>query len=95
MTHIGYLEALVVGNIAITVVMAYFLVALIFYVNRSSQIRLLNYTIDPRKISRNRRKINSSIELASREKRFALIWPIFLLQRLKDREEKKKIEEEK
>ena len=73
---------LVYGGYGLTIASAYFLIALIYHVNRKSQISLLGFTLDPKKASRNRNKVNSSLKKASREKKLALLWPIFLIERV-------------
>jgi len=81
MENIEYLELLVYGSYGLTLVAVYFLVAAIYHINRSGQIRLLGFTLDPKNASRNRKKINDSLENVAREKRLALVWPIFLIER--------------
>jgi len=81
MENIEYLEMLVYGSYGLTITAVYFLVAVIYHINRSGQIRLLGYTLDPKNASRNRSKINESLENVAREKRMALLWPVFLIER--------------
>ena len=37
---------------------------------------------DPKTAARNRKQIDKSIELAEKEKKFILLWPVFLLKGL-------------
>jgi len=81
MGNIAYLEMIVYGSYGLTLISVYFLIATIYHINRSAQINLLGFTLDPKKASRNRKKISVSLENVVREKRMALLWPIFLIER--------------
>jgi hypothetical protein len=76
------IELLVFGSYGMTILAVYFLVAVIYHVNRNSEINILGFTLDPKKASRNRKKISESLKVATREKRMALLWPIFLIERV-------------
>ena len=76
------LALLVYGNYGLTIASIYFLIALIYYVNRNSQINILGFQLDPKKASRNRSKISESLKIVSREKKLALFWPVFLIEKV-------------
>ena len=74
------IKLLIYGSYGLTIVATYFLIALIYHINRSGQIKLLGFTLDPKRVSRNRKTVKNSLERVSKEKRMALIWPVFLIE---------------
>ena len=76
------LELLVYGSYGFTLLAVYFLIAMVYYINRNAQIDILGFAADPKKAFRNRRKINDSLKIVTREKRLALLWPIFLIEKV-------------
>ena len=72
---------LVYGSYFLIFILSYALIALMLYISRISKIKILNFVIDPKGISRNRKLVNNDIKIAIREKRLALVWPIFLIER--------------
>jgi|TARA_R110001592_G_scaffold342336_1_gene632122 hypothetical protein len=78
--ELSTIKLLIYGSYGLTILVAYFLIAMIYHINRSGQIKLLGFTLDPKRVSRNRKTVKNSLERASKEKRMALIWPVFLIK---------------
>ena len=89
MENLLYLEYMLYFSYALTFFSFYFIIGIIFYINRSSQIKVLNFTLDPKKVARNRKIINASLEKVTREKQLALLWPLFLLEGISNYVKKK------
>ena len=83
-----YLEALIYGSYGLTLFSVYVLIGLVFYINKSTEIRILQQASNPKKF-RDRNKVNASIELALQQRKLALLWPIFLIKGLKKDAQKK------
>lgn len=81
MENIEYLELLVYGSYIFTLVAVYFLVAVIYHINRSSQVKLLGLTLDQKNAAKNRQKVKESLETIVRERQMAFLWPVFLIKR--------------
>jgi hypothetical protein len=82
------------GSYFVLVIMFYFLVSLMLYLTKNSEIKILNIIKDPKKGSRGRKHIGDYIEKSNKEKRLTWLWPYLLFQELvsyvKARFEKKK-----
>lgn len=85
---------LLLGSYFVLVIMFYFLVSLMLYLTKNSEIKILNIIKDPKKGSRGRKQIGEYIEKSNKEKRLTWLWPYLLFQELvsyvKARFEKKK-----
>lgn len=73
---------LIYGSYIAILVVAYLLVSFVFYMNSSLKSKILSITLDPRSKSRGRKNISAAIEKASKEKKMAFLWPLFLLSGL-------------
>lgn len=81
-------------NYFVLALMCYFLISLMLYLTKNSEIKILNIVKDPKKGSRGRKHIGDYIEKSNKEKRLTWLWPYLLFQELvsyvKARFEKKK-----
>ena len=85
---------LLFGSYIASMLMFYFLISLMLYLTKNSEIKILNIIKDPKKGSRGRKQIGEYIEKSNKEKRLTWLWPYLLFQELvsyvKARFEKKK-----
>ena len=89
-----YLEALVYGCYFLVIFASYCLVGFVIYVNKDTEIKLLKTSLDPKKAFRNRKAINDTIQAAVKEKRMALLWPVFLIKSILNNVKKNSEKEE-
>jgi hypothetical protein len=60
----------------------YFLISLMLYLTKNSEVKILSIVKDPKKGSRGRKHIGDYIEKSNKEKRLTWLWPYLLFQEL-------------
>tara|TARA_B100000700_G_C14632169_1_gene663328 strand:+ start:177 stop:434 length:258 start_codon:yes stop_codon:yes gene_type:complete len=74
---------MIYGSYGFTLLCIYAVVSFVFYLNRKSQSRVMSLTLELKKGARGRKALSESVATANKEKKLALLWPVFLYQRLK------------
>mgnify|MGYP003650157434 CR=1 FL=1 len=60
----------------------YFLITLMLYFNKTTEIKILNIIKDPKRQSRGRKQIGEYLEKSNQEKRLIWLWPYLLFKGL-------------
>ena len=86
----------VFGSYIFSALLFYVSVSYVYYLTKSSEIKLMNIMRDPRRTARNRKQIDdarkqidSAIALAEKEKRMIFLWPVTLLKGIAGHAKKK------
>ena len=93
MENFIYLEVLIYGCYALVLFTAYALIGFSIYLNRSTEVKLLSVSLDPKRAFKSRNEIKEKIQIAEKEMKLAMLWPVFLIQRFLS-DDKKKIKKE-
>ena len=89
------IEVLITGSYAFTFICMYLVVSFIFYTVRMTQIKILSITLEQKKNqARGRKLVTEAVDVAKKEKRKALVWPVLIFSKVisyaKEKSPKKK-----
>ena len=73
----------ILGSYFLSLLLFYLSVALIFYFTNAASIKSMMMIKDPKAMARNRKQVLESIEVAEKNKKMMLLWPIVVFKGLR------------